>query len=242
MKFVKMLESTTKALSDVDVGGKRTDSSLVELDRGILQVALMVSGLDGTILPAEYEAFGEMAKRCRGASAKSVRALYDAAIVKAGQLAGMARSGVYSETDRLSAFVRLAAQAMPKGFGCGSLADLRRAVAFWIAMGVSDGAFSGMERKAIQVLVRRYALARAAKAKKFTALLEPDFSAKVEKLLGDMYTPSKRARAEAALNALVSTVEVREKDAKVIRPAKRVALAFSGPGPTVSTWGGRMRF
>jgi len=84
--------------------------------------------------------------------------------------------------------------------------------------------------------VRGFALMRAARAKKFTALIEPDFFAKVEKLLCDMAVKSKRAKAEAALKALVSTVEVKEKGTRVFRPASKLSLSFAKPGPTISGW------
>jgi len=237
MKSEKILSNAANALSGVDVGGRKGDPALAELDRGILRVALMISGLDGVILPAEYEAFGAIAKRCRGATARSVKSLYDAAIGNANWLVGMACSGVYSEADRLRAFVRMAGEALPKGFGCGSLADLRRAFALWIAMGFSDGAFSGFERKAVQALMRRFALMRAVKARRFSALLEPDFVSKVEKILEDMAVPSRKDRAEAALNALVSTVAVKEKGGeRIFRPSARISLACPPAGPTVTGW------
>jgi len=236
MKTDQMLVNAVKVLSAVDVGGKKGDVSLSELDSGILQVSLMISGLDGTILPTEYQAFGEMAKRCRGMTAAKKRALYDASIGKAGFLAGMARSGVYSESDRLKTFVRLSFEVLPKGFDRGSMADLRRAFALWIAMGVADGAFSGIERKAIQSLVRAFALQRAGRTRKFTAIIEPDFIFKVEKLVGEMSVASKRIKAEADLNAFISTVPMTEKGKKVFRPAGRISLSFAGPGPTITGW------
>lgn len=236
MKNEQMLQNAAKVMSTVDVGGVKRDPELAALDRGILQVALMVSGLDGTILPEEYQAFGEMAKRCRGATRKSIRSLYDDAIVKAGVIAGMANAGIYSESDRIAAFVRMAAEALPKGFACGSMADLRRAFVLWIAMGVSDGAFTGFERQAVMALVRRFALMRAASTKRFAALLEPDFVARAEKLLVEMRVASKRAKAEAALMELISTVAFKQKGAKVMQKAGRISLAVPVPGPTVTFW------
>jgi len=234
MKNDKALENTAKALSGIDVGGKAKDANLAELDRGILTVALMIAGLDGMILPAEFAAFAEMARRCRGASAKSTKALYDAAIGKAGQIAAMAQSGLYTETTRLAAFVRMSAEALPHGFANGSVADLRRAFALWIAMGVSDGAFSGFESRCVHALVRRFALSRAAKAKRFAALIEPDFFAKAERIFRDFEVASKCAKAEAALSALIGTVEVKSKSGAVLH--KTSGLSFAQPGPTIPGW------
>jgi len=236
MKSDKMLEEMTRAFADADVGGKRGDPELAALDRGILTVALMIAGLDGTILPDEFTAFVTMAKACRGASAKNTRALFDGAIVKAGQIAAMAQSGVYSEPERLAAFVRMADESLPKGFGSGSMADLRRAFALWIAMGVSDGAFSGFENRCVHALVRRFALLRAAKARKFVALIEPDFFAKAEKIFRDMAVASKRAKAEKALSELIEKVSVRAKDGMGWRRASGISLAVPMPGPTITGW------
>jgi len=236
MKCDAMLETTAKTLAGVEVGGKKGDAGLAELDRGILTVALMIAGLDGTIYPGEYVAFVAMAKKCRGASAKNTRALYDMAISKAGQLVAMVRSGLYTEATRLATFVRMAGEVLPKGFACGSLADVRRAVALWIAMGVSDGAFSGFESRCVHALVRRFALARAAKAKRFAPLIESDFFAKAEKIFRDMVVASKRTKAEKELAALIETVAVKSKDGIRLHKASGISLAAPIPGPTIPGW------
>lgn len=237
MKNEKVLENAVQALSDVDVGGKKTDTELAALDRGILQVALMISGLDGTILPEEYIAFGEMAKQCRGATRKNIRALYDQSVGKAGLIAGMAQCGVYSESYRLAAFVRMSWDALPKGFDRGSLADLRRAFALWIAMGISDGAFSAFERRAVKALLRSFALVRAGRAKKFSVLVEPGFFAKAEKIFSDLAVPSRRVKAEAALKELIETVPVKG-SGKMLGVCKTSGISLGCPpaGPTIPGW------
>lgn len=237
MNAEKMLGSAVQTLGAVDVGGKKADPGLADLDRGILQVALMISGLDGTVLPEEYAAFCEMATQCRGASVKNIRALYDAAIGQAGRLASMAQSKVYSEASRMNAFVGMAMEALPKGFAHGSMADLRRAFVLWIAMGIADGAFSAFERKAVKALVRRFALLRAAKAKRYLPLIETDFFGKAEKCLVAMAVPARRAKAEAALKTLIETVEIKIGRKQVGRHrAGGISLACPPAGPTISSW------
>jgi len=103
-------------------------------------------------------------------------------------------------------------------------------------MGLADGAFSGIERKAVKALVRCFALKRAARGKRFTAFLEPDFFAKAEKLLGDMKVASKRAKAESALGELISMVTVKEKGSKVLHQARGISLSIPTPGPTITGW------
>lgn len=161
MKLDKILEAAAKAFAGVKPGGRKGDPELAELDRGVLTVGLLLAALDGTVLPEEYAAFRTLAKRCRGGSAKNVRALLDAALPAAGRLMAMAQVGVYSEKERLAAFLSAAAKALPCGFANGSMADLRRAFALWVTMGISDGEFSAVEKSAVTALERHYAVARA---------------------------------------------------------------------------------
>jgi len=232
MKRDAMLENATRTLKGVNVGGRRNDSELGALDRGVLTVALMIAGLDGMILPGEYVAFGEMAKACRGATAKNTRALYEEAFCKAGPLATMAQSGLFTESSRLAMFVRLAREALPRGFARGSIADLRRAFSFWIAMGVSDGAFSGFESRCVRTLVRCFALARAGRAKRFAVLIEPSFFAKAERIFRAMAVPATRAKAQAELVALIAA-DPTEKIARLSTKRDR-SSHFALPGPTIT--------
>lgn len=236
MKRDAMLENTAKALSGVDVGGKKNDPELAALDRGILTVALMIAGLDGVILPGEFDAFVAMAKRCRGATAKNTRALYEDAFCKAGPIAAMAQSGLFTESSRLAMFVRLADEALPKGFANGSMADLRRAFALWVAMGVSDGAFSGFESRCVHTLVRRFALARAAKAKRFAVMIEPSFFAEAERIFRAMSVASTRAKAEKDLLALIAAAPKPAKKVLRASPHAVPTLTFAQPGPTIPGW------
>jgi len=233
MKQGMVLKQAVRTWSRVDVGGNDRDSELAALDRGVLTVALLVAGLDGVILPQEFEAFVEMAKRCRGATAKKVDALFDAAIGNAGKIAAMAQSGVYSPDEILAKFVAMAKEALPKGFASGSPADLRRAFAIWIAMGVSDGGFSSFENQCVHALVRCFILSRAGRAKRFDAVIDSAFFSKVEHLVKDMYSEAKYAKAEAALLELIQTGGIPAQ--KTFKP-RRKSRTFAMPGPTIPGW------
>jgi len=234
MKFNVILENVVKTLAGVKPGGKTGDPKLAELDRGVLTVAMLVAALDGMVLPAEYTAFASLAKRFRGGTAKNVRVVLDKALQKAGYLMAMAQVGVYSEKERIAAFTRLATEALPRGFVEGSLADLRRAFALWVAMAVSDGAFSEVEHKALTALESLYADLRLSREQKATknacavspclrplcagkkaTLLEPQFLMKAEKLVRDLSSSSKCLKAAEALEALVATVDVVGPDGEV---------------------------
>jgi len=187
------------------VGGAKGDPELASLDRSVLMVSLMVAGLDGTILSAEYAAFETLSKSCRGASAKNTRACLDAAVPFAGRLVVMAQTGAYDEKERLAAFVEMAEEVLPKRFSCGTLADLRRAFVLWVAMAVADGEFSELERQAIAALAAQFATMRTKKG--LVSLLEPDFFAQAEKLVRQLKSEERRGPAEAELRAFVGTVE-----------------------------------
>jgi len=249
MRLDTILAGVARTLGTVKVGGAKGDPALAALDRGILSVALMVAGLDGTILPAEYAAFAQMAKsfaatrgRTRSAaSALSVRACLDAAAPHAGRLVVMAQTGAYDEKERLAALVQMAQEVLPRRFSCGSLADLRRALALWTAMAVADGTFSELERKALAALAAWCAtvdrsrggsprqnedgspsdLTRQAAAST-VSLLEPDFFEKAEKIVRRLNSEAKRAEAEVALQEFVGTVE------SVAADGRRHALPAAG--------------
>jgi len=111
----------------------------------------------------------------------------------------------------------------------GELSDLRRAFVLWVAMGVSDGEFSDIERKAIDALQDRFAQVMLARAMdeeqrwialvpslqmadgpvphgKNITLLEEGFLDKAEALVKDLSVASKREKAEAALAAFIEEV------------------------------------
>lgn len=225
MKLTTVLEQVTKAFSGLRLSGLR-DARLGALDRGILEVALLVAALDGTVLPAEYAAFETLAQKCRAGSAKNTRACLDRALRSAGYLMAMAQVGVYTQEERIAAFVDAAADALPSGFDEGTPADVRRAFALWVAMGVSDGSFSDIERAAVEALVRYFSKVRQFKADaavatqsyaayrpimtdvgsrpmRAVAFLEDGFLARAERIVRDLAVPSKREAAEAAFEKLI---------------------------------------
>lgn len=226
MKFNQILGIAAKTFAAMKMGGRKTDPKLAALDRGVLTVGLLLAALDGTILPDEFAAFQTLAEKCRGGSAKNVRALLDAALPSAGLLIAMAQVGVYTEQERLAAFRAAAEKALPSGFTDGVLLDVRRAFALWVAVGVSDGTFSPLERAAVELLADFYADVRCQRTNmlmscvdigvsvcpgaitppplvKKTPLLEPDFLAKAEKIARALASPAKQEQAEADLAALI---------------------------------------
>jgi len=149
-----ILANTVNALSALRFTNAR-DPQLSKLDFGILKVALMVAALDGEVLPEEVQAFCTLAKKCRGYGEKAFRNVRESAFRSAGYIALLARHG--SREELLKAFADEAVVTLPEGFAYGKLVDVRRAFVMWIAMGISDGSFSAIEREAIEALRRALA-------------------------------------------------------------------------------------
>lgn len=194
-------------------------------DRGVLKVALMVAALDGQITADEYETFANMAKKCRGYKEGDEVALLDEALRSAGYL--MLKSSLVNDAVLAKVFVAEAKAALPEGFAYYSIADIRRAIIIWIAMGMSDGNYSSRERKCIEAIRRAFAemkVSRQQLSEERDLILSPallracgvadavksgrielvsrDFVTRVEELIGRL---GDRAAASKELKALVET-------------------------------------
>jgi len=225
MRISQLLPHVTKMLTSFKTTGGK-NPSLSRLDFGILEVALMVAALDGEILESEYAAFTALARKCRGYSAENARKCADSALRRGGYLMAIAKVGGYTVRQRIEAFVDLAIETMPRGFVDGELSDLRRAFVLWVAMGVSDGDFSAIERQAIDALQDRLARVmlvrtmdeeqrwaafvpalqmldgRFSGTRKIT-LLEDGFTDRAASLVRDLGVAARRERAEAELAAFI---------------------------------------
>jgi len=124
----------------------KAKKNAAELDFGVLTVAMMVAALDGRIEPSEWAAFRRLADVSR-TSAIEGGALWDSAVRAAGYI--LVQSQILTERQLILAFVREAAKALPEGFANGLPADVRRAFVMWVSMAMSDGEYSGVERKCI---------------------------------------------------------------------------------------------
>ena len=124
-------------------------------DFGVLKVAYMVAALDGEVSESEFKALDTLAKKCRGYTPKIAAQAIDEALRSAGYL--MLLSKREKDAALVSAFVREAKAALPNGFAYMAIEDVRRAVATWVAMGMSDGDYSAREKKCIEALRKLFA-------------------------------------------------------------------------------------
>lgn len=152
MKFAKVLDRTVSSLSNLAFVIR--NPKLGKLDLAVLQVALMIAALDGKVQRIETESFLALAMKCRGSSAKAVRTAYENALRAAGYISILVQ--VEDEDKVLDAFVDEVVKAMPDSFLMAHPEDVRRAFVIWTAMAMSDGEYSGIERKAVQALVKRF--------------------------------------------------------------------------------------
>ena len=134
---------------------KEDDSELGRVDFGVLTVAMMVAALDGVIQPDEFKAFSRLAEKCRVSKGEKA-ARYNAALHSAGYMLLLARSGMSKRALSL-VFLDEAEHVLPMGFAGGKAEDVRRALALWVSMGLSDGEFSGVERAAVESFCARVA-------------------------------------------------------------------------------------
>ncbi len=172
-----LLEKTVKLFSGIKANYladvERRNRDLGKVDFGILRVAMMIAALDGKILPQEFAAFRKLSKNCK-VSVVEGGALWDAALHSAGYI--LVQSGILTARQLALAFVREAKLALPDTFVKTSSNNIRRAFVMWISMGMSDGDFSGVERKCVEELI-------AMLPAKVRANANPLFMAEAERLL-----------------------------------------------------------
>lgn len=131
----------------------RESSRLGKLDAGILQVAMMVSALDGHVTEDELQTFEKLAKKCRGYNAESAKAVFREGLKAAGYIELAART--LSAKELLALFADETGVALPDGFAYGDAKDVRRAFVMWTAMAMSDDEYAPVERKAVGLLADR---------------------------------------------------------------------------------------
>jgi len=142
-----LLEKTVTALGHIAESGSKSGSGRMDLGRGILDVAMMISALDGEILPAEREAAGLIAGLFSDVSDDGRKAAVDQAMENA-ELVLAERKGGASDKQLVGFLILRAVLVLPAGFAGRPVADVRFALVLWLAMCLSDGSFDSAERLA----------------------------------------------------------------------------------------------
>lgn len=124
-----------------------------ELDRAALKVAMGVAALDGQVTAAELVMFEQLAGKCRGANEESVAKAFEEGLRFAGYLELQARR--LEKDALLKLFTDEVFRQLPPAFFRSDMENVRRALAMWVMIAMSDDYFSGIERQAILVLRER---------------------------------------------------------------------------------------
>lgn len=229
MKENGLLSKTVKLLSGLKFEGLAKVGLAADrfsrVDFGILQVAMMISALDGDVREDELAAFGKLAKKCVGYTEASAAKAFRAGLHAAGYLELQAHR--LNEKPLIAEFVAEAEAVLPDGFVTGRAEPVRRAFVMWLAMAMSDGDYSPVERKAITALLKRfgeimaerdeqersmwreiapaYAVAYSDDRKTFESRQAPtgDFMSKAEALLGKLRREATAAVALKELKTLI---------------------------------------
>lgn len=185
------IEEFMNAVTDFFLGNKGADAAHVRLDRGVLDVAMMIAAIDGEILPAEIAAYNRLLEEFRGLTKAEIPAATEEMRRKVNFLALLKQSEI-SDRECLVSLVREAKRQLAVDFAAGSAADRRRAVVFWTMMAFSDGDYSTLEQKAVHALTERFA-----------PELAGDFLTEVEDLTRDLANPAQKEHARMELEALI---------------------------------------
>lgn len=185
------IEMFLNAVTDFFLGGREADAARVRLDRGVLDVAMMISAIDGEILPAEIAAYNRLLSECRSMTKAEIPAATEEMRRKISFLALLKQSEI-SDRECVVSLIREAKKQLAVDFAAGSAADRRRAVVFWTMMAFSDGDYSPLEQKAVHALTERFA-----------PELAGDFLTEVEDLTRDLANPVRKDHARIALEALI---------------------------------------
>ena len=201
-----------------DIG--QAPSRLGKADACVLKVAMSIAALDGSVTDAELAAFERLAKQCRGYSAESAKAVFRAGLRTAGYVELAARA--LSEKELLAVFAEEIERLLPYGFIFGNPAEVRRAFVMWIAMAMSDGTYSSIERKAISLFAKSVGDRQQTKLAKSASgspafvtaygmrrsfeqyqTVSPAFLKEAESLIARLDRPSEAASAAADLKSLI---------------------------------------
>jgi len=177
MADVKMIKLIKERLQVLHRACCRNKTTMSDLNFSVIYVGLLIAAIDGTVSDEELTLLHDFANEC-GFSLDDDEAKQglDRAIRNAGYLSLMSRISVYSEDDRLKAFVKAVDAGLPHDFVSSTREDLVFAFTFWTALAMTDGDFSATEKKALEVLKSHFDMSRAIKRNAETLLTRQAFA------------------------------------------------------------------
>ena len=161
------------------------------LDIAIVQIAMMIAGLDGNVSPEEYVAFEDILKFC-GCQPKQIQESFEKGLESAGYI--VLQSQRLPEEELVRVFVYRAEGLLPDGFKGLHGKDLRKAFMMWTVMAMSDNKYLDVERRGILALKDAFDKCNGKKDKDVDKISEA-FLAKCE-VLADKLLSAQRLCAE----------------------------------------------
>ena len=130
----------------------REPDQIGKADAAVLKAAMSIAALDGCVSDAELAGFERLARKCRGYSAESAKQVFREGLRTAGYIELAART--LSAKELLTVFTGEVEKILPPSFALWEQKGVRRAFVMWIAMAMSDGDYSPIERKAIAAFAK----------------------------------------------------------------------------------------
>jgi len=147
MQTNAILEDAIRALGKIAVGGRPTGVDRAALERGILDVAMMIAALDGEVLPSERAAAGTIAGLFGDMTPEAREAAIGQSLENAELVIAERKTGV-TDKQLVGFLILRAALVLPAGFVGRDASDVRFALILWLAMCLSDGSFDSVEKLA----------------------------------------------------------------------------------------------
>jgi len=138
------------------MSAERNPDAVSPLDFAVLEVALLVAGLDGRIQSSETRAFWQLAQRCPAYTPESAQDSFERAMRGAGYLVAIGQPGVFTRAQRVEAFVSESLKILRESGFSEALKDPVKAFAIWTAMACADKDFSDIEQMGLRTLCERF--------------------------------------------------------------------------------------
>lgn len=129
----------------------KRDKREQEKSYAIIQVAMMIAGLDGTVKPEEYVAFEDLF-RFYGCPDSELDGILDKCLESAGYI--VLQSQRLPSEELITIFIERARTVLSKRLNEFGDVDRREAFMLWTMMAMSDSDYSSVERQGVIALLQ----------------------------------------------------------------------------------------
>lgn len=129
----------------------KSDKREREKSYAVIQVAMMIAGLDGKVTPEEYVAFEDLF-RFYGCPDSELDGIFDKCLESAGYI--VLQSQRLPSEELIGIFIERARKVLSELLKQFDDADKRRAFMLWTVMAMSDSDYSSIERQGVIELLQ----------------------------------------------------------------------------------------